>query len=302
MNKNELINQYSEKLLDKIRSQIPGGQRTYGFEYEFIPSAPLDVDRMEQIYTLLPECGFNKDGHYFVNSNGMYISFEPGGQIEYDSVPLLPEDKDSFHKSLAFIEHINAEIKSALGIEYIGTGFIPNRGESPLCLTSGRYMNLHARLAKSGSRGHEMMKGTASIHLHACILDVRELPNLFSRFHTMSQMDEFRMQPERRDIWNKTDPGRCALPFQKIDEITESIHVTRELVRVAAEAYVLGKEVPYYELENETFGDFLYHMTTIFTDIRLNIKGPTFELRTLDSMPMENFEQAWDTFISIIES
>ncbi len=301
-NNNLMIDEYSYKLLERIRVRIPKGQRTYGFEYEFIPSSPLDLDRMEQLYAFLPGYGFKRDGNYFVHANGMYISFEPGGQIEYDSVPLLPEDRETFRNSLAFISYINAEIQSHLGIEYLGTGYVPDRGNTPLCLTSDRYRYLHDRLSKSGSRGHEMMKSTASIHLHACIMDIDELPRLFSCFYAISKMEDFSMQPERRDIWNNTDPSRCALPFEHMSELTDPFQVARELVRVAAGAYVLGKEIPYYELENKSFNDFLNHMTTIFTDVRLNIKGPTFELRTLDSMPMENFERIWDKLISIIES
>ncbi|MBS0013128.1 MAG: hypothetical protein KFF46_04080, partial [Desulfobacterales bacterium] len=47
-----------------------------------------------------------------------------------------------------------------------------------------------------------------------------------------------------------------------------------------------------------SFETFLYHMTTIFTDVRFNLKGTTLELRTLDSMPMDAFRQRWLQFIS----
>jgi len=42
-------------------------------------------------------------------------------------------------------------------------------------------------------------------------------------------------------------------------------------------------------------------MTTIFTDIRLNMKGLTWELRTLDSQPLDVFKKKWKIFIRKIE-
>jgi hypothetical protein len=43
-------------------------------------------------------------------------------------------------------------------------------------------------------------------------------------------------------------------------------------------------------------------MTTLFTDVRFNLKGPTLELRTLDSIPINEFIPKWNIFISSLET
>jgi glutamate--cysteine ligase len=70
---------------------------------------------------------------------------------------------------------------------------MPGRKDAPLCLDSERYINLHSRLSVCGTRGLEMMKGTASIHLHAGLKKIDELPLILAAMIKMSEMDEFKM-------------------------------------------------------------------------------------------------------------
>jgi glutamate--cysteine ligase len=157
-------------------------------------------------------------------------------------------------------------------------------------------------LAFSGKRGHEMMKGTASIHLHVVIRNVQELFPLFSLMCDLSTRDGFRMQKDRKDIWNNTDPSRCGLPYSFPVDQNDPAEVIHQVARVALEAEDLGEGRAFYKMDNIDFDSFLYHLTTIFTDVRLNLKGPTVELRTLDSMPVSDFTMKLMEFISLFEA
>ena len=177
----ELIKDYSARVIETIREQAVEGPRTYGFEYEFLPETPLSLDIMEEIYKFLPSCGFLPEGDCFMSSSGVYLTFEPGGQIEYHSTPMPGWEEGRFREAISLFRDTNRAILEEVGVNYLGVGYLPGRGRAPLCLTSSRYQNLHARMKHSGTRGQEMMKGTASIHLHVGIRHVRELVPIFQR-------------------------------------------------------------------------------------------------------------------------
>jgi glutamate--cysteine ligase len=109
------------------------------------------------------------------------------------------------------------------------------------------------------------------------------------------------MLPDRRDIWNNTDPCRCGQPFGDDQSQKDPRQWIEDIVRFALKAYDIGESIPFEDRQNISFDDFLYHTTTLYTDVRLNIKWPTVELRTLDSMPMQFFKTRWDKFVSTLE-
>jgi len=299
---NDLVETYSRLLLNRMSEIAKQRSRTYGFEYEFLSDTPISLDHMEMLYRFLPERGYVWEEDYFRDPSGLSIAFEPGGQIEYHSPPFLPDDTDKISGWLEQIAKTNADISQELKINYIGTGYLPDRADAPLCLTSQRYKNLHSRLAISGKRGHEMMKGTASIHLHVVIRSLEELFPLFSGMCVLSLGDEFKMQKDRRDIWNHTDATRCGLPFDFSDSRNDPGEVIRQVVRFTLEAEEIGKGQVFYKMPDIDFDSFLYHLTTIFTDVRLNLKGPTMELRTLDSMPVTEFAGKLTKFTAFFEA
>jgi len=292
---------YADKLLGLLKDKITPGPRTYGFEYEFISNNPLNLDTMKQLYLFLPEIGFITHNSTFAHESGMYIDFEPGGQIEFHSPPLLPGDNETFNGCLKLMKDIISEIHAKLNIKYIATDYIPGRKDSSLCLDAERYINLHNRLAQCSTRGLEMMKGTASIHFHAGIKNIEELPKLFSRLIDISNMDYFKMGNDRRDIWDNTDPVRCGQPFI-INKNDTPLQVIEKIVCHSLQAEHIGENKPFIETKDVSFDAFMYHLTTIFTDIRLNIKGPSIELRTIDSVTFDQFELKWKKFISILET
>lgn len=292
---------YAAKLLDLLKENIIPGRRTYGFEYEFISRDPLNLDFMKKLYMFLPETGFTIKNSSFVHESGMYIDFEPGGQIEFHTPPILPDDNKTFNRCLELIKNVTREINNKLHIEYITSGYISGREDSQLCLDAERYVNLHDRLSNCSTRGLEMMKGTASIHFHAGIKSIEELPGLFARFIDISAMDDFKMGHDRRNIWDNTDPGRCGQPFL-VDENDTPRQLIDKIVDHSLRAEHIGENRPFPETSDISFDAFLYHLTTVFTDIRLNLKGPSIELRTPDSVPFDQFKLKWYKFVSLLEN
>jgi glutamate--cysteine ligase len=256
---------------------------------------------MEELYRFLPETGFIIKNSSFVNESGMYIDFEPGGQIEFHTPPLLPEDNETFNNCLELIEKVISGINKKLHIEYITSGYIPGREDSPLCLDAERYVNLHNRLSNCSTRGLEMMKGTASIHFHAGLKSLEELPGMFAQLIGISATDGFKMGNDRRNIWDNTDPGRCGQPFM-VNENDTPLQLIEKIVDHSLMAEHIGENRPFLETNDLSFEAFLYHLTTVFTDIRLNLKGPSIELRTPDSVPIDQFKLMWYKFISFFEN
>ena len=299
---NELAVSLCRQYIDILSETLPKKHRTYGFEYEFLPDRMLNINDMDRIDRLLETMGGQKAGGDRLFENGMRVTFEPGGQIEYCSPPLLAESDEKVDFLLEFIENLNNEIGKKLGINYKAVGYIPGRSNYPLCLRSARYLQLHRRLSRGGSRGHEMMKGTASIHLHISISNLDELLPLFYFLCDMSRSEAFGMSEDRREIWNHTDPSRSGFPPCCMEPLKNPGQLIDRLIRYAIQAVVLGEEVPFAKASDQSFSAFLYHMTTIFTDVRFNLKGPTLELRTPDSIPVDKFRHKWQLFIELAKA
>ncbi len=299
----DLVQTYTRKILVVLDEKTNRETRTYGFEYEFLARNPITTDHVNQLKAFLLTRGFTLNKHGCIAApSGLYITFEPGGQIEYSSAPMEAGDDIEFQEALALIRYINMAIQEYYAIEYIPVGYMPGRADAPLCLTSERYRSLHARMLKCGTRGREMMKATASIHLHVSFRNIKEILPLFSRLLKISSMKEFRMSPDRRDIWDNTDPGRCKLPTGDVAGLTSSEKLVETFVRIALTAEDIYTNIPFWQKHNNTFEAFLEHLTTIYTDIRINLKGPTLELRTLDSLPFSKFEERWNKFTTLVES
>ena len=107
------------------------------------------------------------------------------------------------------------------------------------------------------------------------------------------------MGADRREIWDSTDSERCGQPFH-IDESDTPFDVIEKIVDYTIHAGHIGENKPFIETDDLSFDAFMYHLTTIFTDIRLNVKGPSLELITIDSVPFDQFKIKWNKFISIL--
>lgn len=286
------------RLLDLVLSRGNRLPRTYGFEYEFLPERILQAEDLAAVRELVLSAGQGgSDGVLLLGELG--ITFEPGGQIEYLSPPLIASDEEGLQRVLKEISTFNQLIASELGIRYIGTGYIPGRYSAPLLLTAERYRRMHSRFMRVDRRGPDMMKGTAAVHLHAALTSREDIERFYPLFCRLTEGRELGMSPERRAIWAATDPCRCGLP--EVDLDGTALSMLTDICLSAMQAVELESGMPYSELPQKGFDDFLSHLTTMFTDVRLNVKGGTLELRTLDSMPVESFASKWKTFTEACE-
>lgn len=293
------VRNYAVLLLDRLAERCGSPPRTYGFEYEWIsrrPLSPSDLDRVVDFLT--GSLGFEEtDGQLVLDDRR--VVFEPGGQIEFLSPPIPPGDTPELSELLEWITATLEGLRREVGVEYVATGFMPERADSPLLLRDVRYTSMHDRFAHSGRLGRQMMKGTAAVHLHSALMSPEELPEMFVLFRELAE-GPLAMSPARREIWCSTDDCRCGLPPVP-PRPAGPMDVLVPMVRQAMEAVELRTGRPFCELPCGGFEVFLEHFTTIFTDIRLNLKGGTLELRTQDSMPVPRFLQAWRLFTASVE-
>lgn len=293
---------YAEQLAGLMASRLSTPRpRMFGFEYEFLPGRPLVPGDLDDVRRILVEMGYSEEPGLFRGADH-YITFEPGGQIEFCSSPVLPSDGKTVQSILDRAGSVLDEVCGRLGFIYIPTGYIPGRGRAPMLLDKPRYHNLHKLLETTGTRGHEMMKGTAAIHFHVALLSLEELPRVWATVCELSQSPGFAMGPQRRDIWNNTDPSRCGL-LCRGDRIPANDHqeFLGRVVDFGMNAIDLGTGLPFGSLTERGFPDFLDHLTTLFTDVRINMKGVTLELRTLDSRPPGEFLEKWRQFLELMQ-
>ncbi len=296
----DLEKEYTEKLFGELSQALVPGPLTYGFEYEFLSSSKLIPATLEKLMRALPGLGFQRqpDGS-FKALDGLHVTFEPGGQLEYGSPPLFGSDEEGFANLLDHIAVTNQAIEESFGVRYLAVAYRSGRASAPLCIDNRRYHDMHSLFTDNGGRGREMMKGTASIHLHVRLRSLNEMVPLFLLFQKLSKDPDFAMSGPRREIWNETESSRCGLPV--IGKIENEMMLLAHLVKYALQALDLNRRIPFAELKEPSFADFLSHLTTIFTDVRLNLKGPTFELRTMDSMPAKDFVTRWRRFVVEVE-
>ena len=296
----DLEKEYTEKLFEHLSRALVPGPLTYGFEYEFLPVGKMTPAKIEELEAALPRLGFQRqaDGS-FKALGGLHITFEPGGQLEYGSPPLFGSDEEGFANLLDHIAVTNQAIEELCGVKYLAVDYCSGRALAPLCLNGRRYRDMHSLFTDNGGRGREMMKGTASIHLHVRLRSLSEMVPLFLLLQKLALDPDFAMSASRRVIWNETEPSRCQLPVIGVVENKKAL--LAHLVRHALNALDLSWRVPFVQLKERSFTDFLIHLTTIFTDVRLNLKGPTFELRTMDSLPAQDFIKRWRRFVTEIE-
>lgn len=296
----DLVAYYTEKLLALLVDRLVPGPLTFGFEYEFLPSVKMSLAKVVEIKEVLPRLGFKRqvDGT-FKALNGLDVSFEPGGQLEYGSPPLFAGDEVGFAALLEHIAVTNQALEELCGVTYRALDYCAGRSGAPLCIDGRRYQDMHSMFTDNGGRGREMMKGTASIQLHVRIRDLSEIVPLFLLLQKLAKDPDFSMSATRQAIWDTTEPSRCRQPDIGIPEDEKDLLI--ELVRYALEALDLRRRIPFAEVKRQSFSQFLIHMTTIFTDLRLNLKGPTFELRTMDSLPPALFTKRWRRFVLEVE-
>jgi glutamate--cysteine ligase len=241
---------------------------------------------------------------------GERVTLEPGGQLELsgDPLPDLAASADEIRGHLAEL----AGPSRALGIGWLGLGFRPfGRLDDIEWVPKGRYAVMRAELPRLGSRGHDMMKRTATIQANVDYADEEDAGRKLRAAHSVSSLvtalfaaspiadgRDTGMQSVRAYSWLDTDERRCGLlPFVFSDE---GGGIFRRYVEWALDVPLLFlyRDGVYREAGGVTFRRFLRegidgrrptlddwdtHLTTLFPEARLK---QYLEVRSADAGPL----------------
>ncbi len=224
--------------------------------------------------------------------DGARLTFEPGGQIEYSTMPhdsgstLLADVDDAF-------AHIGRALEAAgLGMRSVGLDPVTPIGAVPLQLDAPRYRRMDAHFAAIGPSGRRMMRQTAAMQLS---IDLGPQP--LARWRLLGALAPvvaaaFGNSPVdggvrtgersiRRRIWADLDPARTGLPALGPDPVTEYLEFA-----LAAPAFLLGDDPSCAEPfaawvpRGATRDDWQAHLSTLFPDVR---PRGYFEFRVADA-------------------
>jgi glutamate--cysteine ligase len=279
---------------------VAPGPARFGLEVEAIPvdlatghQAPIvrslpALEAMGWAPRIYPKSGMTE----LHRPDGARLTFEPGGQIEYSTMPhpdgsALLADVDG-----AFAQIERALADAGLAMRMLGLDPVTPIDEVPLQLDAPRYRRMDAHFASVGPSGRRMMRQTAAVQLS---IDVGPRP--LERWRLLGTLAPivaatFANSPSdtgtttgersiRRRIWDDLDPSRTglrALGAQPVDEYLE--------FGLAASAFLLGDDPSRAEpfaawlSRGATLEDWHAHLSTLFPDVR---PRGYFEFRVADA-------------------
>ncbi|MEZ4602429.1 MAG: hypothetical protein R2861_03170 [Desulfobacterales bacterium] len=77
----KLVNQFTLRYIEALSELKNRGQRSYGFEYEFLPDREITAEDVQAVADLLEKQGCRTGKDMFYGDKGMGIAFEPGGRL-----------------------------------------------------------------------------------------------------------------------------------------------------------------------------------------------------------------------------
>jgi glutamate--cysteine ligase len=226
---------------------------------------------------------------------GGTLTFEPGGQLEYSSLPCR-----SPSALLSLLRSVVLPLGSAAaneGIELLAAGLDPfNPIEAaPLLLHTTRYTRMAEYLARVGPAGARMMRQTAAFQVS---LDLDDEPSL--RWMVLNAAAPYLVaifanspvyeraptgcRSARAEVWRALDPARTGLPWEERDPVGGYCDFA-----LAAPALLLpeldGAHRPFGEWlrhEPPPLGEWHEHLSTLFPEVR---PRGHLELRSCDAVP-----------------
>ena len=223
------------------------------------------------------------------------ISFEPGGQIEFSSLPFT-----SATELIRVLEGVVRPLRSAAaehGIELLGMGIDPVNpvGVVPLQLHGERYLRQAEFYRTVGPAGGRMMRQTASLQIN---LDWEAEPLL--RWRVLNAAAPYFLaifansplytgkpsghQSFRAQCWRELDPSRTGIFGGSDDPVAEYL------------AFALGARAMLWPMPDRGYlpfgallergatpADWQLHLTTLFPEVR---PRGFVELRTIDALDL----------------
>ena len=242
------------------------------------------------------------------DGEGGSVSLEPGGQLELSGAPL-----ENLHQTCAetgrHLRHMR-KVADPLCISMLGVGYHPvARREDISFMPKGRYKIMREYMPKVGNLGLDMMLRSCTVQVN---LDFRDEADMRRKFRTSlalqpvatalfanSPFKEGKVSPylsTRAHTWTDTDAARTGVPAcvfddafgyaQWIDYVLDVpmyfLHRGDRYIDVAGHSFrdFMAGNLPGFEGETPSMGDFEDHMTTAFPEVRLK---QFLEMRGADS-------------------
>jgi glutamate--cysteine ligase len=236
------------------------------------------------------------------------IALEPGGQLEIAASP-----HRTLEDTITIFSDVVRDIKNAAadkGIDLFALGIHPSAQREDMAkVKKARYLIMRDYMGGLSGLGLDMMTRSCAIQLN---LDYISEQDMVSKTRLAAALVPFyslicasvafvdkkpsTYAVERGHVWRKTDPDRTGIPaiiFQKDFGYRAWINMVLDVPM-----YFLRRNKTYIDVAGTSFRDFIAHglrgyqaterdfidhMSTVFTEIRLK---PILELRSADSLPV----------------
>jgi glutamate--cysteine ligase len=269
------------------------------------PSIRTILERLGATARMIPAL----EGERLVGLEGAAgtVSLEPGGQIEFSSVPVA-----TLHELAGLVEAHTRRLRrvgAEVGVRWAVQGYHPfatlRRAE---WMPKERYRIMREYLPAHGRLAHRMMTQTASIHCSFDFENDDDWRRKFRAAHLLTPIVQaiFCNSPfrdgrpngylsYRARVWEQTDPERCGFPpaaFREDVSMEDYVQYALDvpmmfLVRdgrwVAMRGYSFRRFLDHgYEGSFPTTEDWGLHLSGIFTQVRLK---SYIEVRAHDRVP-----------------
>lgn len=230
--------------------------------------------------------------------DGGWLTFEPGGQLEYAS-PVCP-DLDTLEQCTRGVLLRLGEDFARRGLRLLARGLDPR---TPLCdtrrvLTAERYLRQEQHYDRRGVEGRRMMRQSLALHVNVGIPGLPAdgwwaanalVPALVAIFANSPRIEgrESGWRSERGRLWRSLDPSRTGA-FAPRDGAVDADPVP-DYVDFALQAEVFSFGPPGRTLaEHLDAGpvdddDLRRHLSTLFPEVR---PRGYLELRCMDALPL----------------
>lgn len=236
------------------------------------------------------------------------IALEPGGQLEIAASPRL-----NISDAILVVEGLVLQLKQSanhLGIDVFALGLHPVAERNEMAFVKkARYGIMRNYMKGLSGLGLDMMTRSAAIQINLDFSNERDMARkaklgacLVPFFSLLSSSASFvggkmcSHALERAHIWRQTDPLRTGMPsiiFQDDFGYASWVNFVLDVPM-----YFVRRDETYHNVAGASFRkfmadgllgfratirDFVDHMSTVFTEIRLK---PFIELRSFDSLPL----------------
>ena len=271
----------------------------------------------------------NREGENIlsISKGNIYISTEPGGQLEFSTIPLksIDEIKEAFKEFYLDASMVLKDYDSNI----YNIGFQPKTNVDDIkILPKERYYAMYDYFKTSGKMGKYMMKGTASLQLSIDYTNEKDYGKKYSMANRLSNIlymifdnaPFFKDRPYegyalRSKIWNNTDRARTGMierafrldfgyeDYAKYLAENDAIYILKD-----GEFKRFNGKIKDAIDQNTSKEELEHLMTMVFPDVRTK---KFIEIRQIDSIPYpynlgaiaflknlfyneDNLEQAWN--------